>query len=189
MKKIFLLIFAVLFILFACEPVYELVNPDFNDGSILEGTIPIPQDTRVHLEGVYRVLQNDSHFSDQVALKWNRDQLCIYGANKGIYALLEGGLKDSTLLFEGTWRYALTLETGLIRLSIDTANGFAQATSGGVGAGAFTLDGALGLGSDLVSDPVKLEFLRPFSADVQNNDFFILAHRGGGRNSDYIGVS
>jgi len=189
MKKIFLLIFAVLFILSACEPVYELVNPDFSDGSILQGSLPIPPDTRVHLEGVYQVVQNNSHFGDQVVLKWKRDQLCLYGSKKGVYCILEGGLIDSTLFFEGTWRYPLTLETGLIRLSIDAKNGFAQVISGGITAGDFTISGALGQGSDLVSDPTELEFLRPFSAEARNNDFFILAHRGGGRNSDYIGVS
>jgi glycerophosphoryl diester phosphodiesterase len=31
--------------------------------------------------------------------------------------------------------------------------------------------------------------MRPFSDEVKQGDFYILAHRGGGRNSDYLGVS
>jgi len=189
MRIFSLLIYAILFILSACEPVYEIVNPDFSDGSILDASQPIPSLVRLNLEGVYRVLRNDSHFGEQVVLKWQGEQLCVYGDKKGIYCLLNGGIKDSTYLFEGTWRYALSTETGLIRLSINKENGFAQLTSGGIMTLSHKLAGALGQGSDLVSETTEFQYVRPFNDEVYDNAFLILAHRGGGRNSDLIGVS
>lgn len=189
MRKFNLLGFVIIFSLFACEPVYEIVNPDFSDGSILDDAQPIPNLVKLNLEGVYQVTENDSHFGLQVVLKWQGEQLCLYGAKKGIYCILNGGVKDSTYLFEGTWRFALSTETGLIRLRINKENGFAQLTSGGIMIRNHKLVGAIGQGSDLVSETTELEYLRPFNDDVYDNDFLVLAHRGGGRNSDLIGVS
>ena len=49
--------------------------------------------------------------------------------------------------------------------------------------------GEYGEGNELANQPIVLEFKRQFSQEVKQNDFHILAHRGGGRNSDYLGVS
>ncbi len=42
---------------------------------------------------------------------------------------------------------------------------------------------------NLLHNPLTLKYKRPFSEEVKQSDFDILAHRGGGRNSDYLGVS
>jgi glycerophosphoryl diester phosphodiesterase len=188
MKQL-LLVLLSLFILVSCNTPVEVVAPEFTDGSILEGTSPIPDDIRESLEGVYQITQNTGHFGEQVVLKWNRGKLSVFGSKKGIYCILAGGIKDSTLLFEGTWRYAINTETGLIRLTIDSTSGSQNLLSSLATDGSFSFTGAFGIGSDLVSKKIAMHYNRTFKQEVVSNEFYILAHRGGGRNSDYIGAS
>jgi glycerophosphoryl diester phosphodiesterase len=41
----------------------------------------------------------------------------------------------------------------------------------------------------VANQPLTLSYKRSFSQKVKESNFYILAHRGGGRNSDYLGVS
>jgi glycerophosphoryl diester phosphodiesterase len=49
--------------------------------------------------------------------------------------------------------------------------------------------GVYGNGNESANKTIKFQYKRPFSQEVKQGDFYILAHRGGGRNSDYLGVS
>jgi len=177
MKKIKVLILFFIVIIISCDTEVEVITPEFTDGSILEGTQKIPVDIKNLMEGVYHVTMGSTKFGQQVVLKWNRGKLSIFGTRLGIYFILDSGVKDSTLYFEGRWRYALNTETGLVRLSSDNTEN------------SFKLIGSYG--NENASPEIDIEFtyLRPFSTNVTDKEFFIIAHRGGGRNSDYVGAS
>ncbi|MCB0747596.1 MAG: glycerophosphodiester phosphodiesterase [Ignavibacteriae bacterium] len=177
MNNKIVLILLILLIASGCDYQVSLVNPQFTDTSVLEGTNEIPINTRKLLEGIYQVTVGKEKFGQQLVLKWNRGKLSIYGSKLGIYFILDGGIRDSTLFFEGKWRYALNTETGLVRLTYDLSEN------------SLKLVGHYGNELSSLDKNFELTYIRPFSAEVTNKDFYILAHRGGGRNSDYVGAS
>lgn len=177
MKKIIIIIFIFVLGLTSCDTEVNLINPKFTDGSILEGTNEISDDIRNLVEGVYQVTSGSDKFGLQLVLKWNRGKLSIFGTRLGIYFILDSGVKDSTLYFEGKWRYAVNTETGLVRFSSERNSN------------SFKLIGLYGNEHTLPEKEVELTYLRPFSKKVTDEEFLIIAHRGGGRNSDYVGAS
>ena len=173
--KLFILLFSLIFA--HCENEVELVNPQFTDGSVLENASKVPLDLQKATEGIYKVNVAGNKFGQLLVAKWNRGKLSFYGARLGIYFILNGGIKDSTLYLEGKWRYAVNTETGLVRLqSIKSAN-------------QLKLTGKYGDGTELPETEMELQYVRPFSDKVSEKEFFIIAHRAGGRNSDYVGAS
>jgi glycerophosphoryl diester phosphodiesterase len=175
MYKLIILILIIL--ITSCDTEVELVVPKFSDGSILEGTTQIPDDIQNLMEGIYLVTQGKNKFGQQVVLKWNRGKLSIFGSRLGVYFILNGGTKDSTLFFEGKWRYAVNTDIGLVRLSSNKIND------------KFKLTGTYGEEDETPNMEIELTYLRPFSNEVTEKEFYIIAHRAGGRNSDYVGAS
>ena len=177
MKNKTVLLLLIMLIVSACDDQVTIVNPQFTDASVLEDTNEIPADTKKLLEGVYKVTVGKEKFGQQLVVKWNGGKLSIFGSKLGIYFLLDGGIKDSSLFFEGKWRYALNTETGLVRLNHNQSEN------------SLRLVGFYGNELTTPDKSVELTYLRPFSEEVTNQEFYILAHRGGGRNSDYVGAS
>ncbi|MCK7517483.1 MAG: hypothetical protein MZV64_07045 [Ignavibacteriales bacterium] len=68
-------------------------------------------------------------------------------------------------------------------------SGGGEIVYGDTSGNAITFVGEYGNGNGLADKPLVLKFMRPFSDEVKQSNFYILAHRGGGRNSDYLGVS
>ncbi len=189
MKKV-LMIFLLLYIFFSsCEPVYELVEPEFKDGSILTSTNPIADSIKTRIEGVYRVIKGADQFGDIVVAKWSGETLSLFGRKLGAYFILKSGSKDTLLLFEGKWRYAVSTETGLTRLAINKRSGIDSLFNDSLSAKTFSIIGTFGNENDFRSNEIQLTYLRPFSETVRNTNYYILAHRGGGRNSDFVGAS
>ena len=177
MKNKTVLLLLIMLIASGCDYQVIVNNPQFTDVSILEGTNEISNDTKKLLEGVYQVTVGKDKFGQQLVLKWNRGKLSIFGSKLGIYFILDGGIRDSSLFFEGKWRYAINTETGLVRLTYNQSEN------------SLKLVGFYGNEFTTPDKSVELTYLRPFSEEVKNNEFYILAHRGGGRNSDYVGAS
>jgi len=89
-------------------------------------------------------------------------------------------------MMEGYWRHILSDETGLIRL-------FASNTDSILYQGdlvkSIILTGLYGNGSSNINQPIELQRVERFSEDLLNDDFRIIAHRGGGRTSDRLPFS
>ena len=177
------------FFLSSCEPVYELVQPQFSGESILINTDSISYKIKMRMEGVYRVVKGSNQFGEIVVAKWNGETLSLFGRNHGTYFVLKGGSKDTLLLFEGKWRYAVSTETGLMRMVINRKTGLDSLLTDTSGTKSFSIVGTFGNESDWRANEIQLTYLRPFSETVRNKNYFILAHRGGGRNSDFVGAS
>ena len=108
----------------------------------------------------------------------------------GAYIVLQGGVsRDSSLSFEGTWRYSYGTETGLVRLTIPADKGGTELLGDSTANFTVEFEGNFGEGNDQPGKSLKINFTRKFSSSVVGRDFKIVAHRGGGRNSDYLGVS
>ncbi|NWF88390.1 MAG: glycerophosphodiester phosphodiesterase [Ignavibacteriaceae bacterium] len=189
MRTFVVLISIICLLLASCEPIYDLVQPEFSSESFLKNTDSISYKIKQRIEGVYRVVKGSGHFGDIVIARWSGETLSLFGRNHGAYFILKSGSKDTLLLFEGKWRYAVSTETGLVRFAINKRTGLDSLLNDTSGTKSFSFVGTFGSDNDWQTDEIQLSYIRPFSETVRNKDYYILAHRGGGRNSDFVGAS
>ena len=187
MRK-FLIVISMIFLFNSCENTVEILVPEYTDGSILTDTEQIPDEVKPRFEGIYSISKGAGNFGEYMALKWRGNTLSVFGKKLGSYLILKSGIKDSTILFEGYWRHALNTENGLIRLQITPENGARELINGDTLTKPIVFSGSYGFGSDPNTKSFELTFKRRFSEEAKKK-FIIVAHRGGGRNSDYLGVS
>ena len=183
---IVLILFAVFFN--SCTNV-DVLEPEYSDGSILTGTNAIPEKIKTNIEGIYKIKDGSDNFGTEVALKWHGEILAVYGSKLGSYFLLEGGAKDTSFFFEGTWRHMQNLETGLLRLVIGVNDGALNIWNSSVTTESISLVGSFGMGNNPNTELLKLIYDRSLSNSEVSKSFLIVSHRGGVRNADYIGVS
>ncbi|MBK9099254.1 MAG: glycerophosphodiester phosphodiesterase [bacterium] len=187
MKKIFILLTSFLFI-YSCNNEVEVITPVVDASGFLDQTYPLPDNVKPIMEGVYEVTTGTDLLGDQVVVKWNRDRLSIFAKKNGGYLVLESGYLDSVIFFFGYWRYSTNLETGAATFYIPADEGGSNILSNTPDS-TIKFVGEYGVGNELAANPLTLKYKRPFSQKVKQGNFNILAHRGGGRNSDYLGVS
>lgn len=188
MKKI-LILFISLLLFYSCNNEVEVITPDVDPDNFLSQTTPLPENVKPIMEGVYEVTAGNELLGDQVVVKWNRDRLSIFAGKNGGYIVLESGYLDSVLYFFGYWRYSTSTETGAVDFSIPANEGGSEILAGDTTFTTIKFIGHYGNGNESATNPLTLKYKRPFSQEVKQGDFDILAHRGGGRNSDYLGVS
>jgi glycerophosphoryl diester phosphodiesterase len=184
-----ILIFASLLLIYSCDNEVDVTNPVVDPSNFLSQTTPLPTTSKVIMEGVYTVTKGNELLGDQVVVKWTRDRLSIFSGKNGGYIVLDGGSLDSVAFFLGYWRYSTNLETGVASFYIPSDEGGKEIISGDSSFSTIKFVGVYGEGDELANNPLVFEFKRQFSPEVKENDFQILAHRGGGRNSEYLGVS
>lgn len=179
-----LLTFTALSILLsACDSELRVVEPDTSVLRELDGTRPLTRRAGACVEGVYRVLRGNDRVGDTVVIKSSTATLSMFCAKNFMYAILDCGLGDSTLSAAGYWRNAHSPQTGLCVMRMAAHEG-GIAVASEQRPGAITLRGSLGTDTDPRGDSLVLEYMRPLHQG--QTDFAILAHRGGGRNSDRL---
>ena len=188
MKKLIILI-ASLLLFYSCNNEVDITNPVVDPSDFLSQTKPLPENSKPLMEGVYEVVEGKDLLGDQVVVKWTRDRLSIFSGKNGGYLILESGSLDSVVFLSGYWRYSTSSETGVATFYIPARSGGGEIVYGDTSGNAITFVGEYGNGNGLADKPLVLKFMRPFSDEVKQSNFYILAHRGGGRNSDYLGVS
>jgi glycerophosphoryl diester phosphodiesterase len=188
MKKL-LILFISLLLFYSCNNEVEVITPVVDASGFLDQTYPLPDNVKPIMEGVYEVTAGTDLLGDQVVVKWNRDRLSIFAGLNGGYLVLESGYLDSVIFFMGYWRYSTNTETGAATFYIPADEGGAEILSGDTTFTTIKIIGQYGNGNELAAIPLTLKYKRPFSQRVKQENFDILAHRGGGRNSDYLGVS
>ena len=188
MRKI-LLIPVLAFLLNSCNNDVEIVNPVTDSSDFISETTPLNINSKHYMEGIYSVSQGQGLLGEQVVVKWTRDRLSIFSGNNGGFINLEGGSLDSVLFFQGFWRQILNTETGAVNFYIPSEEGGKSILECDSSAREISFKGSYGYGNELASEKIILSYQRQFSEIVDNSDFQILAHRGGGRNSEYLGVS
>jgi len=186
----YLLFILLTLVSLSCDNLVDIIFPEFSDGSILEGTTPVPDFSKSRMEGVYQISAGNDFFKDKAVVKWSDpDLLSIFCEKDGAYMVLKSGVSGSSLLFEGTWRYSYGTETGLVRLTISPESGGTELLGDSTSNFKVEFEGKFGEGNNQPNKTLKINFSRKFSPAVVNRNFKVVAHRGGGRNSDYLGVS
>jgi glycerophosphoryl diester phosphodiesterase len=122
-----------------------------------------------------------------MVVKWSHAGLLLT-CNNGMHFIMQAGHLDSVVFVQGYWRDGYSDATGLCNMYISRSEGGTDVITGTV-TQQIIIRGAYGNNNDLPDQPLRLEYLRPFSAKVLNSNFYILGHRAGGRNSDRLPVS
>lgn len=172
-----------------CDNSVDVPIPRFEDDRFLEGTQALPSSSKSKMEGIYKVIDGNEVFGERVVLKWSRNGLSIFGELESIYCVMQSGSADLDIRIEGYWRYAVNTESGLLRMSINAENGGSELLTDTSTVSKIVIEGKYGHDNNCPTHFLSLEYERPFSKEVLETEFFILAHRGGGRTSDNLPAS
>jgi glycerophosphoryl diester phosphodiesterase len=156
---------------------------------------PLPPDPQERMEGVYGVTEGNEVFGDQVVLKWSHTRIggdttyhvSIFGNENVVYLTGQGRKLDGSILLEMYWRTLVNTNTGPCWLTISPENGADLLNgSGEVTVNTVKIEGTYGDRNEMPDKRIVLHYKRPLTTD---STFYILAHRGGGRNSDQLPAS
>lgn len=174
-------------LLLSCEYQLDDVNiPSFASESILKQTEPINDFIKANIEGIYQSNSSKSEFGEYLVLKYSGDYLSIFCGKNTAYLIFTGGIYHSSLIFEGYWRFATGSETGLAKLTIDSENG-ANELINNIKPTKLKISCKYYKGPEKNEKIISLTYVRPLNNNPDN--FKIIAHRGGGRNSDRLPAS
>lgn len=138
---------------------------------------PLPLETRVSMEGVYRLAGGDGKLGSEFVCKASRDKVSFFSNALGTYMILDAAMDaDSNLYLSGFWRVSEFTTNGGICLSLykDKAAPFLAHKSGPAGlqfAGDFSTDAA-------PKNPITLEYVRGFSLSAIADSLAIFGHHG-----------
>ena len=189
MRKIILIVILFFYVLTSCDNIVDVDYPIIDPNGFLAQTTPLPDYSKNIMEGIYSVVSGKEKFGDQVVLKWSGNNLSIFCSKNVSYLVMQGGSIDSVIYFLGYWRYATGTDIGLSKLTISAVEGGSQILKGDTLNLDVTLKGNYSGQDGSNAAQFELKYLRPFSNFVKQSDFYILAHRGGGRNSEYLQAS
>jgi glycerophosphoryl diester phosphodiesterase len=186
MKLKYLYLIGPLLFFYSCnkDTVVPVPSPS---SDFMKDAQPLGQSSKLLMEGVYRVTSGSDKFGDYMVVKWNRTSL-LFANNNGKHFIMDVGHLDSVIFFQGYWRDGYSDATGLCSMYISKSEGGTAIVSGNA-AEQIIIRGAYGKDNGLPDQTLTLEYLRAFSDKVKNSNFYILAHRCGGRNSDRLPVS
>lgn len=178
----YLIIMLSCLFLTSCGSEEDLLIPSFGKNeSLLDKAKQLDEPVMTNSEGVYSVVTGGFSFGDSVVLKWNNGKPSIFCSANAAFMILDAGEYENQVIFEGYWRYAYGLETGRIRLVIKSGEGADELLRGEAPA-AIIMQGVYGTNNGDLTRPITLRFARKIKQAMR--PFFILGHRGGGRNSD-----
>lgn len=173
----------VLALMFAsCSSDFTVSVPEFQGGGSITQSLRIDESAKARLNGVYSVESGFDNFGRTVVGRWSGNTFSVFAGKNSAYFVLQGGRIDSSIVLEGYWRYARDINTGLTQLVLDAQEGGKEVLRGI--AAPIVLRGTFGDGTSTPGRALVLRYLRPLSQPVR--PFWIIAHRGGGRNSDAL---
>lgn len=178
------LLFITLFVLTSCFSELDDVNyPKFDESSILTGKTPLENIDSDKIEGIYDVIEGQNQIGEKIILKWVNNKLTILTNKNTKFLILNSAYNDSAVFFEGYWRNIENSDVGKIILTVTKNEGYKTLIFSGddtiIFNGYFT-------NIDNSSNKLKFKLIKKLK---ENNDFYVIGHRGGGRNSDRLGAS
>lgn len=144
-------------------------------------TLPLCDSTKLSIDGVYEVIQGNEIFGDEIVCKWFDKRLSIFSTHDVIYSENVGGAVHDTIAFTGYYRSVRSANASRMSLLILPENG-GKAIVSKITPNSVTMSGRISDGSPLL-------FRKKRNLYYGRVDFQIIAHRGGGRNSERLGYS
>ena len=189
MKTIIKIFLIILFVI-SCGVLVDPEVPECIYENPLDGIIELPQTVMCRIEGVYNVVQGSDVFGERVVIKACQGYMSVFAKKNAAYIVLESGSSGNDLFFKGYWRYSKGVKSGMINLSISAEQGGTELLTDTSAVDAITFDGIYGNNCEDPGRAITLSFERAFdSTKVREKEFYIVAHRAGGRTADYLPAS
>lgn len=157
---------------------------EFREDSWLRLTVPVPEYVKPQIEGIYEVTDGSDFFGSEVVLKWSDTLLTVYTGIDFLFMALKTGYNDTSFIFEGYWRNSLDLTTGLARLTIKDSEGGRDLICGLKEPKSIIFRGSYDNNLTYPMKPLILKLKKKLKSE--DDIFYIIAHRGGGRTSDML---
>jgi glycerophosphoryl diester phosphodiesterase len=188
------LLFSILLLLLSCKRFLDASIPDTH-WAVFDAPAakPLPPSVNKNLEGVYKISGQDDDFGDFAALKWTytvagKDTtytLSIFCEEDVRYFICQAKRMGDSILLNGYWRNVENTKTGKGQLFILPHEGAKELLDGGKPS-KILVRGNVGSGDGEANREFGLSYLRPL---YNRKPLEIIAHRGGGRNSDLLPAS
>ena len=147
---------------------------------------PLTQQIGARFEGVYYVAAGHDTFGDTLVALWRGGHLCFYAATEVIFVETAGArTADSDIAFTGYYRFVRSAATGDVTISALASKGATDILHGLTPA-RLTLTGQY-IDEHGLSRTIQLERAR--LVPTTPLPYYVIGHRGGGRNSERLGRS
>lgn len=175
-----LLIINALFVLSCADN--SINYHEFGSQGTLINTTPLSEIISKKLEGIYTISDGSDHFGKKAVVLANGSYITILCESNSSYLILKAGQKDSSIYLEGYWRFAENDGTGTGKMIIDK-------NKGGTDLIYTDKTGNIEISGEFIAysgtlKKITLTYQKPIIN--RNSGFKIIAHRGGGRNSDNL---
>lgn len=180
----------IIFTISGCENTTDIVTPKFQSDSLFLKAKLLPGSTLKKFEGLYQINESSTPFGQNIVLKYNAGKICLYCERNGVYFILEGGIRNDSIGFSGLWRNPLSVGTGTARLLVLGNKSILDKIKNGESIDPTDIQFQIITQGSLEGDrnqTLNLRYIR--SLTRTDETFWIIAHRGGGRNSDFLPYS
>lgn len=188
-KQILMLICSLLMLGYqGCEE--ATIDPADIFTGLLNNTQSIPLDQLKKMEGHYEITDGSNFLGKKAICVVNNNILSFITDKEGLYMVCRLGYKstDTTLYLTGYFRDPLSSLKGFIKMEIKDPKSIVKIMSGNIDSNVVAAMTFLS-SSDNSPKTSTLQFKRAFNQNGSKQDFTIIAHRGGGRNSDDLPYS
>lgn len=175
----------VSFLFLSCNVKPGLVEP-IDESGILGGTVAVSEPIKKSIEGIYKIKSGNEYFGNYAVVKYVRNHFSIFCEKNSSYLILNSGERDSSIYFEGYWRFSQNLSTGKVSLKIEENEGGKIQSQGNANSKSIIIKGIFTKENNGEESQIRLEYYQPVK---QDSTFYIIAHRGGGRNTDRLPAS
>jgi glycerophosphoryl diester phosphodiesterase len=172
-----------LLMLASCGQDGSILVPGYDNADTMANAVPLSPFQAALLNGVYTVVEGTREFGETLVVKATDSLLSIYSGQNATFFVLHVGHIDSSLVAAGYWRAAQTSATGFTQLFVSPADGAASIMRGDVPPVGMVIRAMVGTASAVPDRFLTLRYERPLRNDAP---FWVIAHRGGGRNSDRL---
>lgn len=157
----------------------EFLTIPIYDNSLLQDTDQLTQFIVDQVDGLYVNTGSNSFLSDTIVVKWANGKLSVFSRKNAAFMILDGGSNKNSIVYEGYWRFARGTEIGLARLMIDNSGGSGNLLNG-------ITPQEIIIKSFLTRENTAKSTTWKKISKLKEDNFFIVGHRGGGRNSDLL---
>ena len=164
----------------SCDPRLPSEPDLYVDFESIDAPTAVLSDTsRLLMNGVYEVVQGGSELGSSVVGSWIGNRFRISSQHDVVYSITAGGSSGDSIKLRGYMRVVRSGSGSRVRFQVSGRDGAREVIAG-------LLPATLRIvGETETGTTLELRRLRGITPDA----FAVLAHRGGGRNSDRLGIS
>ncbi len=179
-------ILSIIILTALCSCSDDMINKSsFGESQLIKGSARLNDKMKKKINGIYKVIDGKNKFGEKVVAKWVGDTLSLFTGKDYANFILRGGILDTMLIFKGEWKFSFSQDIYLSRLYVNYSEGAKELLNGSDSISKIIFRGKTGNSADKLADDFSFELER--NVDYSNQQFQILAHRGG--SSSYKGIA